>query len=209
VAACERLFAERGIERVSLNEIVAAAGQRNASAIHYHFGDRDGLMRAVLSKHQPGIERERTRLLDALESETQPPIRSLAEALVLPVAAKLADPDGGSAYVRVMAQLLHGGVAPNARLLSLRDNIARDRLIELVRRASPALPQQVAHLRGLLVATQLFHALSDLARLEEAGLVETDGRALFVTNLIDCIAGSLAAPVSDATLAAAGATAAG
>ena len=48
VAACERLFAERGIERVSLNEIVAAAGQRNASAIHYHFGDREGLMERVL-----------------------------------------------------------------------------------------------------------------------------------------------------------------
>ncbi len=41
------------------------------------------------------------------------------------------------------------------------------------------------------------------------GSVAVDGRALFVTNLVDCIAGSLAAPVSDATLAAAAAKAAG
>ena len=62
----------------------------------------------------------------------------------------------------------------------------------------------IAELRGQLAATQLFHALSDLARLEEeTGRVDAGGRALYVQNLIDCIAGSLAAPVSDATRAAA------
>src|SRR5205085_1882241 len=40
VDAAARLFAERGIDNVSINEIVRAAGQRNASAVHYHFGNR-------------------------------------------------------------------------------------------------------------------------------------------------------------------------
>ena len=36
--AAERLFAERGIEVVSLREINRAAAQRNATALQYHFG---------------------------------------------------------------------------------------------------------------------------------------------------------------------------
>ena len=38
----EKLLGERGINGVSLREITREAGQRNASALHYHFGSRDG-----------------------------------------------------------------------------------------------------------------------------------------------------------------------
>ena len=33
----ERLFASKGIDKVSLREIVRASGQSNLSAAHYHF----------------------------------------------------------------------------------------------------------------------------------------------------------------------------
>ena len=42
VATAEILFAARGLDAVSQNEITKAAGQRNASALHYHFGGKDG-----------------------------------------------------------------------------------------------------------------------------------------------------------------------
>ena len=40
----ERLFAERGIDNVSIREIVRASGQSNLSAAHYHFGTREALV---------------------------------------------------------------------------------------------------------------------------------------------------------------------
>ena len=49
--AAARLFAERGVDNVSIAEIVRAAGQRNTSAVHYHFGSRDEVLRAVLARH--------------------------------------------------------------------------------------------------------------------------------------------------------------
>ncbi|GAB3904821.1 hypothetical protein GCM10027612_73340 [Microbispora bryophytorum subsp. camponoti] len=111
VDAAERLFAERGIDAVSLREINAAAGQRNSTALQYHFGDRAGLLKAVLAKHRPEIEARRHQLLDEYEARCPlPPAqarRTLAAALVRPAAAKLADPDGGRAYLRVMEQLVH------------------------------------------------------------------------------------------------------
>jgi TetR/AcrR family transcriptional regulator, regulator of cefoperazone and chloramphenicol sensitivity len=43
-----RLFSERGFDAVTTREICAAAGV-NPGAIHYHFGDKDGLYAEVLA----------------------------------------------------------------------------------------------------------------------------------------------------------------
>ncbi len=44
MSAAEKLFAARGVDRVSLREINRASGARNAVALQYHFGDRDGIV---------------------------------------------------------------------------------------------------------------------------------------------------------------------
>jgi AcrR family transcriptional regulator len=49
------LFAERGLRGASLREINEAAGQRNTNALHYHFGDRDGLIRALTARHTAAL----------------------------------------------------------------------------------------------------------------------------------------------------------
>ncbi len=47
VLSAERLFAERGINGVSLREIAVEAGQRNNAATEYHFGTRENLLAAI------------------------------------------------------------------------------------------------------------------------------------------------------------------
>ncbi|MCD0449721.1 TetR/AcrR family transcriptional regulator [Actinocorallia sp. API 0066] len=104
ITAAAELFAAQGIDAVSLREIVRASGARNATALQYHFGDRDGLLRAVLARHTPDVEARRHILLDAYEAQGEPDVRALAGALVRPLAAKLAD-DGGPSYLRLLADL--------------------------------------------------------------------------------------------------------
>lgn len=41
------MFAQHGIDGVSLSELRTASGQNNRSAIHYHFGNKEGLLDAV------------------------------------------------------------------------------------------------------------------------------------------------------------------
>ena len=59
--AAARLFAERGVDNVSIAEIVRSAGQRNTSAVHYHFGGRDQVLQAVLARHVSELAERRTR----------------------------------------------------------------------------------------------------------------------------------------------------
>src|SRR5881394_1603360 len=86
IDAAERLFAERGSDGVSLREITSAAGATNASAVQYHFGDRRGLVRAVLAKHAGDIDKHRHQMLDEYEQRRgeHGDLRALAAALVEP-----------------------------------------------------------------------------------------------------------------------------
>ena len=49
--AAVQLYGDSSIVAVSLREISAAAGQKNPTALEYHFGDRDGLLKAIFDKH--------------------------------------------------------------------------------------------------------------------------------------------------------------
>src|SRR3954468_21880824 len=92
--AAERLFAERGIEAVSLRDVSAAAGQRNHSAAQYHFGDRQGLVAAVFDRRMRVVGERRHALLDELEangdaSDTD----AIVAAIVVPLTEVVARSD--------------------------------------------------------------------------------------------------------------------
>ena len=54
--AAEQLFAQQGVDRVSLREIAIAAGQRNVSAATYHFGSKRELIETILERHSRPIQ---------------------------------------------------------------------------------------------------------------------------------------------------------
>ncbi|WP_031169192.1 TetR/AcrR family transcriptional regulator [Streptosporangium roseum] len=214
IAAAEELFSTRGIGAVSLNEIVRTAGARNATALQYHFGDRAGLLRAVLDKHARGVDERRHAMLDAYElgrSEAprpdapghprtprpdapgHPHALSLASALVHPPAAKLADPDGGPAYLRIMAELISH---PAASLATAEQDDPAGSIHRWRRLAAPALQQDAVRLHRRLVAIRF--TMVELGRRARSG-PHADDR-LFVGHLTDLVAALLLAPLSAETL---------
>jgi AcrR family transcriptional regulator len=201
VSAAERLFAERGIDATTLAEINKAASQRNRSAVQYHFGNKEGVVHAILDKHTPGIELRRHAMLDEIEAAGEPSLRALAEALVLPVAEKLDDPDGGPAFLRVNAQLIGHPSFPLLSLHTQRINRGADRLNRLIAANAPDWPAPLWTPRWLLMIGLLFHGMADYARLLEAKDTSAGApaRGLFVNNLIDSVVAILEAPISSAT----------
>jgi AcrR family transcriptional regulator len=169
--------------------------------VQYHFGSKQGVIHAILDKHTPGIELRRHAMLDEIETAGEPSLRALAEALVLPVAEKLDDPDGGLAFLRLNAQLIGHPSFPLLSLHTQRINRGADRLARLIAANAPDWPKALWVPRWLLLLGLLFHGLADYAHLLEAGGAsrETPPRGLFVNNLIDSVIGILEAPISSAT----------
>lgn len=67
VEIAERMFAERGLDDVSMRDVATSAGQRNNSAVQYHFGSRDGLIAQVLRRRMVAVLDERRVRLDAAD----------------------------------------------------------------------------------------------------------------------------------------------
>lgn len=192
VRSAERLFARHGVEGVSLREITREAESRNTSALQYHFGDRDGLLRAILQKHRADTEPRRHALLDRYDEDGDDDVRALAAALVLPLAGKLADPDGGRAYLRINAEL---STRPGVEHLL----VSRDRRNSMRRWHATldalAPEQERTALHSRFPAIRL--AFVELAR-RAADRPRADDR-LFTSHLIDLVAAILLAPPSPAT----------
>jgi len=192
IRAAEQLFAERGIAAVSLREINRSAGQRNATALQYHFGTRRQLMAAVLDRHRVDVGARRHALLDQYEAGPRD-LRMLTTALVVPEAGKLSDPDGGCAYLRIMAQLLQRAelsldpADPEAP----QDSIHRWR--RLVAEWMPELAVRRLHRRF----TAIRILFVELGRRAENP--RSRNHKLFVSHLIDLIQAILIAPLSSET----------
>jgi len=192
IEAAERLFAERGIDAVSLREINRHAGAKNAVAVQYHFEDRAGMVQAILDKHNPDIEARRHALLDQYEASAQRDLRALAAAFVQPLAAKLADQDGGSDFLQIYADLLNRPepVINKHQLEDPTTSVHRWRAL-----MEPLLEEDAARLHRRFTAT-LYTAI-ELARRARSG-PHADDR-LFTSYLTDVVTAILGAPVSDET----------
>ncbi len=190
IEAARGLFAQRGIEGVSIRELGRSAAQRNNNAVQYHFGDREALLLAVLAPHNERVGARRAALLDELEAEAASSIRSLAGALVRPSAAMLENAAGRD-YLRIVAELIRDPA--NIRRRGPFDSTELDRWNRLAKRrmADTTLP-----LHRRFSATNLCY--SELGR--RAASRRRGDHRLFVSDLVDLVTGLLSAEVSKETL---------
>jgi len=203
ISTAEQLFAQQGIEAVSVNTITREAKQSNRNAVQYHFGSKTGLLQAIFDKHSPSVAASRAALIDTLLSTTLPVARLLATALVQPLLEKLQDPNGGEAYLHISAELIacntFGYTLPDKHPLDLpREN----KLVKLALTQLTHLPAEVAQQRVLLMNVLAFHGISDHARMRTNGHYATmiGATDFMASNLIDSIAAMLEAKPSANTL---------
>ena len=102
VLAAERLVAQYGVHGFSIRMLNAEAGTRNTSALHYHFGSRDGLIRAVWQYRMATIN---PRRLQMLASVAPGDVERIVEAIILPLAEQLEPRPEGNFYVRFLERV--------------------------------------------------------------------------------------------------------
>lgn len=187
IRAGEQRFARDGIQGAKLSDIVRDAGQRNDSAVGYHFGSRQGLLTAIVAKHMAVMEDQ--RVLPAPNAG----LHAVVHAIVEPTAALLASEDGRD-FLRITAQLADwsgvGTAHPNDVLSGTAIGAQLSQLHALL---EPRLGTTTARERGALLVTFLTAALAERARSREAGHRQRLGHDRFVSHLVDVLAGALAA----------------
>lgn len=218
IEAAQRLLSERGTEEVSSREIAVAAGNRNNSAVKYHFGSRDELFREVYRARIAAVNRARRDRLDRLvEDGRDRDPRALIEAVVMPLAENLRSGSGGPDYVRFIARLAptvdflgaegaggeneSGGEGADASAPGVAREIA-SRLTESI----GALGEAEALRRVLLVfdlavgalaAWEGRHAARGGRAAADGAVGEAEDDAAFdhdMTRIVDALVGALQAP---------------
>jgi AcrR family transcriptional regulator len=191
LVTAERLFAQRGIDAVSLREILEEAEQRNKSAPQYYFGGKDGLVTALANFRTDNLNRRRTLRLDAMEAEgLQGDLRALAETLVLPMVELLDEP--GNNFLGFLARYhldrswrgLSDSVDP-----ALTESYRR---VGRLLRSASGLSRSRFSIRFSLTLDMCFTSLAGRQALEQAGAPNLPPRAEFVDNLVETVCGIFA-----------------
>ncbi|HEX2873130.1 MAG TPA: helix-turn-helix domain-containing protein [Polyangiaceae bacterium] len=181
--AAEQLFAQQGVDRVSLREIAIAAGQRNVSAATYHFGSKRELIEAILERHSIPVQETWAPVL-AADTEHKLSLHELIELLVKPMVAKIDDPDGGRCYLELSAELVASRSFP---MMGMRvaSSPGTQEMAKRIAEHGVEVPPMVRIVRSTRLAGMLFGSIGDYLRLINNG-VEIP-RALFVADLVNAM----------------------
>jgi AcrR family transcriptional regulator len=188
--SAERLFAQHGIDSVSLRAISTDAGLRMAGAVGYHFGDKDGLIRAIVADRSQRHDRRAGELLERLrEHDRLDDLRALTEAAIRPAIEELGRT---GYYYRFLAQLRGHPQTVAELFATISFGPSTSRIMELQEQVvGRVLPDHVVQRRRRLVTHLVHAALADLETGGQGGVDE-----VLVCDLIDCIVTLYATPTT-------------
>jgi AcrR family transcriptional regulator len=200
--AAEKLIAERGMENVSIRDIVSVAGQKNESALQYHFKNFSGLLSAIREERSIETQAKRADLLEALLAHSpEPTLRQICMLMVQPAFELARTNIDFRRYIKAFGHELmladtsplaqvdkHGGGGPSGREIA-----------NLLKKALPHLDADT-YRRRMEAAVRLCSA-SMYHQARQKNAFRGDQAELFLRHLIDALVGLLSAPVSEETLA--------
>jgi AcrR family transcriptional regulator len=202
--AAARAFAEEGVFNASMIEITRRAGQRNRSALNYHFGSREGVLCAVLERHVDFLARREGELLEIALRRPADDVASVVEAIVRP-AAELAESGWrGRCCLAIIAEV--AGEDPEEygpKLQEVMNRTGGYEVYALLAERMADVGPEVSNERFALVTTFVLRSVADRAQL-----LERRGRKgrpqleyeTFVRNLVAMAAAAMSAPLPPARL---------
>lgn len=191
--AAEELFAQFGIDAVSNRRITEHAGTANHSAIAYHFGGREGLMRALLGRHLEEMDRRRVAFIAALPKDAG--VRDLLACMILPWIEHLASLPVPSWRARFLFQMRTVPSFAETVSGSTSSNPAVDELVGRMQAALADLPPGVVRGRSTILGPMVLGVCAGYEKRVHDGLAEPNWTAVGYF-FIDSCAGMLSAPVT-------------
>src|SRR6186997_1832908 len=169
--AAESLFMEHGFEATSLRSLTASAAV-NLAAVNYHFGSKEELFQAVLTRRLDPKNKERIELLDRLEREAAgKPIacERILFAMLIPALRLARDEErGGKNFLRLVGRA-YADPAPFIR------HFLSEQYAEMIGRYKEAFHKALPHLSRQELTWRLHFVMGALSYT----LLGTDALKLF------------------------------
>ena len=203
--AAEALFMEHGFEATSLRALTAAA-EVNLAAVNYHFGGKEELFEAVLTRRLDPMNQERVALLSALERDAAPaPVacEKILSAMFIPALNLARDPErGGENFLRLLGRA-YADPAPFIRqFLSEQYAVMISRFKAAFGRALPELPKKELSWRLHFIMGALSYTLAGtdaLKLIAELTPSESANDEMLLRRLAPFLLAGLTSPLPDST----------
>lgn len=195
--AAEKLIAQMGIENVTIRLILTEAEQKNTSALQYHFGNLQGLIAAIHAERSEEIQQVRGKLLEKLRARTdQPSLRNLCELMIRPAVELARSRVDYRRYIKAFGhQLALMETSPLEEATRLGAGGSSGAQLGALLRAELAHLDDDAFRRRMETAVRLC-AASIYHHARQTNAFRGARSDLFVSSLIDALAGLLGAPES-------------
>ncbi len=198
--AARRLYADRGVFNVSLAEVVREAGQRNTSAIHYHFGSREHLLLAIMDPQVHTLRARRDELVAKARLAQGPAV--VVDALVRPLVELAREGWRARAWMKIGLELADHNERIAPELESLLFGAGGGEILSFLAERCPPLPPTVWNLRTSICIGFAARAATERARIiddqprRSADMLSDEA---FVTNLVDMFLAALTSPAPPGT----------
>ncbi|HEV2220385.1 MAG TPA: TetR/AcrR family transcriptional regulator [Casimicrobiaceae bacterium] len=201
--AAEALFMEHGYEATSLRAITAAA-EANLAAVNYHFGSKEALFQAVLTRRLDPMNQARVELLTRLEAAAgSRPLscERILMALLIPPLKLARDPErGGKDFLRLLGRAYADPAPFIRRFLSEQYAVMIARFKAAFGRALPRLPRKELSWRLHFIMGALSYTLAGtdaLKLIAELNPHESTNDEILLRRLAPFLLAGLEAPLPD------------
>ncbi|WP_245982588.1 TetR/AcrR family transcriptional regulator [Trinickia fusca] len=200
--AAEDIFIECGYEAMSLRQITSRADV-NLAAVNYHFGSKEALIHAMLSRRLDKLNEERLKLLERFDAHLGERLtcEHVLGAMFIPALRLSRDPRaGGRAFLRLLGRAYTDPSAFIHDFLNAHYASVSERFFDAFQRALPHLPREelgwrlhfaIGALSGVLAGTDTDNLIAEFAQ----GQSITDLQ--LIARLASLMVAALKAPMPD------------
>ena len=171
--AARAMFAERGVDGVSLRELTAKAGV-NLAAIHYHYGSKEALLAELFARSAKPIVKWRLDLLAKARRrpDGRPVLEDVIEAFLRP--SLQSGRRQNANFVHLRARLALERDEAVRRILSEAFDASSRTFIEAIAEALPDLPRDELYWRFHFMLGSMAYTMADSGRIQTLSGGECD-----------------------------------
>lgn len=199
--AARRLFAEHGVDGVTVREIVDASGQKNHGSLSYYFGTKEALVREIVLEGAVLIDTRRNQQLDKLEAAGGPKgMAEVVEVLVYPsigLAEEMGGGDDNYICFAFMMMLNHRELFMD--VVGDQWNSGYIRCLDYLRGLMPAMPPEIKNQRFVFMGAYLGSVLTlrEIALIDRSRAHKTWSADATLRHFIQTICALLEAPYEE------------